>query len=215
MVNGCRTFTGAWIETPFGYSFLEKIGVAPLRVRELKHIWENGILPNTYCRTFTGAWIETFLDKIGGLKNDVAPLRVRELKLKSSKEKKKQKESHLYGCVNWNFFRLWLVQQVTCRTFTGAWIETDSVAGVSMMSTSHLYGCVNWNKKWISKRRTKNVAPLRVRELKRVGVYSSLIAKVAPLRVRELKRFYHIKQSLDNKVAPLRVRELKLWGRTC
>ena len=49
-----------------------------------------------------------------------------------------------------------------------------------------------------------------MRELKRVGVYSSLIAKVAPLRVRELKRFYHIKQSLDNKVAPLRVRELKL-----
>ena len=57
---GCRTFTGAWIETTRLTTFAHVSGVAPSRVRGLKHltlVFKEG----TERRTFTGAWIETVL----------------------------------------------------------------------------------------------------------------------------------------------------------
>ena len=56
-----------------------------------------------------------------------------------------------------------------CRTFTGAWIETDKDVEYPVITMSHLHGCVNWNNVFWSKLFAQQVAPSRVRELKPIN----------------------------------------------
>ncbi len=145
--NCCRTFTGAWIETltqPNNHKWLK---VAPSRVRGLKRNLAGNIV-DCRRRTFTGAWIETRIkegrrgacvvapSRVRGLKpstaklfiktDDVAPSRVRGLKPYRSgycgahyvvapsrvRGLKPRAYTTCRNCVS--------------RTFTGAWIETQS-----------------------------------------------------------------------------------------
>ena len=74
--------------------------------------------------------------------------------------------SHLHGCVNWNRKMQITVFMNLCRTFTGAWIETQSIRSRNSGILSHLHGCVNWNTLLKKEYAALNVAPSRVRELK-------------------------------------------------
>ena len=178
-------------------------------MRELKQLILQ-IDEHHFCRTFTGAWIETNLNCCNTRLNT----------------------SHLYGCVNWNrvcnFYRAiaWVaplrvrelkhhlylsILKNYCRTFTGAWIETEDSDQSVLDAVSHLYGCVNWNPYLSSKSNKGSKSHLygcvnwnpanqrKVVSLMQSHLYGCvnwnhqvrlilLKSWVAPLRVRELKQ---------------------------
>ena len=140
----------------------------------------------------------------------VAPLRVRELKQRG---------------------RCFFIASLSCRTFTGAWIETSSQVFKVLCHLSHLYGCVNWNinETWPSfsllpshlygcvnwnnttqcLHPCRYVAPLRVRELKLTILSLSKTKTASHLYGCVNWNSYQQEPPFDLVVAPLRVRELK------
>ena len=76
---------------------------------------------------------------------DVAPSQVRELKLNLNAI------YHIFYVAPSQVreLKLWIIQKkemmYLCRTFTGAWIETNLPGMLFLPYTSHLHRCVNWN----------------------------------------------------------------------
>ena len=119
-----RTFTGAWIETPINSSFENLLTVAPLQVRGLKHTvmylsYSTSIVAPLQVR---GLKLVFLWKKISPLV--VAPLQVRGLKLAVTSRSCAESKSHLYRCVDWTNLLSGAITSGLCRTFTGAWIET-------------------------------------------------------------------------------------------
>ena len=118
--------------------------------------------------------------------------------------------SHLYRCVDWNPNTQIAGAQASCRTFTGAWIETAlsdrqgslnivaplQVRGLKLILCinqrfffkSHLYRCVDWNYQTLYKmtaRKRRTFTGAWIETLQRVTRITQ--REVAPLQVRGLK----------------------------
>ena len=182
-----RTFMGAWIETSsFDLEGLNVVSHLHGCVNWNMSSWHGYRF--TYCRTFMGAWIETNMSDLleslvgshlhGCVNWNISVIALGMFYL-----------SHLHGCVNWNqssgymFFMRnvapsWvrelklevavLVFLHDCRTFMGAWIETEREELKTLRAESHLHGCVNWNLPKPDNDSIIKVAPSWVRELKPV-----------------------------------------------